>query len=618
MKCKVNQLLHTAGWNVLLCALILFFQSLFYFNFETLEHQTTLLTATFILLDGISHFGLLLLIIATCSYIPLQLVFRNSSIPLYVLVTACIIFNIYILLDIKVYEIYRFHINAFVIEMITGAGFSQIFVIDTATIIKCLSIVLVVAIVHVGIFYASKTLVNRNKAIKWGKISIGFLVFLISANGIHAWAAATQYTGVLKSALCYPLHFPLTMNSGLAKMGITASSDSASFDAQTKSGALLNYPQHLLACKPSSQKPNILYIVLDSWNYRSFTPEGCPNITAFSKKSSVFTNHFSGSNGTRGGIFSLFYAIPPLYWDDFEISKTPPVFITELQKQKYDIWSITSATIANPPFNRTVFATVPNVPLCVEDGDALTRDTRVSDTFIRTLAQNRNSKNPFFAFLFFDLPHAISLPQNVKKRFTPAWETANYLALNNNTDPTPFYNLYRSCVYNDDILIGRVIKALTESGKLSNTIVVITGDHGQEFNENRKNYWGHNGNFSRAQIGTPLIVYIPSQKPKVYHHMTTHFDIAPTILKRALNVTNPISDYSLGYDLFNPQKREWHLVGTNINFAVIKDGIIATRNFDGSLSLTDSCLNEVDKSKVPLKPFLDIIKHANVFYKGEK
>ena len=30
-----------------------------------------------------------------------------------------------------------------------------------------------------------------------------------------------------------------------------------------------------------------------------------------------------------------------------------------------------------------------------------------------------------------------------------------------------------------------------------NTIVLVTGDHGQAFNENGQNEWGHNNSFSR-------------------------------------------------------------------------------------------------------------------------
>lgn len=601
-----------AGWIVLLSILLIFVQSLLYFDFTRILKESPLLTLTYILSDGISHFWLLLVLLSACVYLPFQLCFSKSRIPLMVLLGALILFNVYLLLDIKVYEIYRFHLNGFVWDMVTGAGFSQIFVLDWSIIIKCTLVVLAIALAYAGIFVASRR-INQQRELKW-KWFIGVgLMLLVGANGLHAWAAASQHSSILNAAQCYPAHYPLTMTSMLTKMGVTSSSAPVSIEGENNEASQLRYPAHPLKSNPTT-KPNVVFIVLDSWNPRTFTPEVCPNISRFAKKSSVFANHFSGSNGTRGGIFSLFYAIPPLYWDDVEMTKTPPVFITELQKQRYSIWSITSATIANPPFNRTVFASVPNVPLCVEDGEALDRDTRVANQFIKRLSEQKEKRDPFFAFLFFDLPHAISLPKGVKKRFTPAWDAANYLALDNDTDPTPFFNLYKSCVYNDDILVGGIIRALEANKMLENTIVVITGDHGQEFNENKKNYWGHNGNFSRAQIGVPLIVYIPKGKPQAYHHMTTHFDIVPTILNRALKVSNPVKDYSLGYDLFNSTKRPWHLVGTNINFAVIKDGIIATRNFNGSLSLTDTLLNEVDKSKVPLKPFLDIIEKSNVFY----
>ena len=48
-----------------------------------------------------------------------------------------------------------------------------------------------------------------------------------------------------------------------------------------------------------------------------------------------------------------------------------------------------------------------------------------------------------------------------------------------------------------DDLIGKVINQLKNKGLLENTIIIITGDHGQEFNDNKKGYWEHGGNFSK-------------------------------------------------------------------------------------------------------------------------
>ena len=56
-------------------------------------------------------------------------------------------------------------------------------------------------------------------------------------------------------------------------------------------------------------------------------------------------------------------------------------------------------------------------------------------------------------------------------------------------DPTPFWNLYRNCCYQDDLLLGRIFETLKKEGLMDNTIIILSGDHSQEFNENHHNYW---------------------------------------------------------------------------------------------------------------------------------
>lgn len=162
------------------------------------------------------------------------------------------------------------------------------------------------------------------------------------------------------------------------------------------------------------------------------------------------------------------------------------------------------------------------------------------------------------------MDHAISLPEEAQKPFTPSWNYPDYLALNNSMDPTPFFNLYKNCSYNIDLYIDKVLKALDEKNLLENTIIIITGDHGQEFNENKKNYWGHSSNYSQYQINVPFMIYYPNiENPgKVYNHTTTHYDIVPTISKRFLGVENPYQDYSIGTDIYDSTTTRYpHIVG---------------------------------------------------------
>lgn len=81
------------------------------------------------------------------------------------------------------------------------------------------------------------------------------------------------------------------------------------------------------------------------------------------------------------------------------------------------------------------------------------------------------------------------------------------LELSPEFDSAPFFNRYKNLAYWQDVLIGQVIDIFEKSGRLENTIVIITADLGEEFNDSKLNYWGHNGNFSKAQIQIPLVIY---------------------------------------------------------------------------------------------------------------
>lgn len=94
-------------------------------------------------------------------------------------------------------------------------------------------------------------------------------------------------------------------------------------------------------------------------------------------------------------------------------------------------------------------------------------------------------QNLSFPF-FYDLAHGYEVPKDKLYRFQPSWEFADYMKLNNDIDPTPFLNLYYNCVAEADSLVGCVLHKLEEKKLLDNTLVIITGDHGQEFNENHK------------------------------------------------------------------------------------------------------------------------------------
>ena len=133
--------------------------------------------------------------------------------------------------------------------------------------------------------------------------------------------------------------------------------------------------------------------------------------------------------------------------------------------------------------------------------------------------------------------------------------------------------------------------------------MVVISDHGDEFNDSGLNYWGHNGNFSRAQIKIPLVMYWPGINAQVVKHRTTAYDVSATLLKRVLAAQNPLEDFGVGQDLFDSKPREVFFVGSYSEDAIVAGDEVLLIKMSGALeghSLKD--WKEIDAA--PLKKWV--------------
>lgn len=520
-------------------------------------------------------------------------------------------------LNSQVYAIYHFHINGFVLSMVFGEGAGEIFNFDIMLYLKEIALFLVVAAIVIGVWYVSYLLwKKRQKAYAW-LIAGCIISCTLFAHLCHIYGAFYQQPSVMKSSALLPYYFPTTSNGLLLKLGCTPPRESM-IQMNGKQSADIQYPIQPLQkekMNPDSL-PNIIFILIDSWNTRSLTAECMPNAYQFAQQNQWFSNHVSGSNGTRSGVFSLFFGLSCYYWESFDPAHIQPVFIKRLQELGYEIQTYPSATFADPPFGRVIFGGVPGIHTETKGNTPLERDTRIAEEFISDSQQHKKSRKPFFSFLFFDLPHSFGLPADKNKRFQPAWAYADYTKLSNDMDPTPFWNMYRNCCYQDDLLLGRIFETLKKEGLMDNTIIILSGDHSQEFNENHHNYWGHNGNFSKAQIGVPMIWHVPGAKSQKFMHRTTHYDVVPTLMKNHLGIKNNPADYSMGRMMTDKTPRLWHVVGSNLNYAfIINNDTILEKTADGALDVYDAHMNPVKNYRLPAKQFDKAIKQLNRFFK---
>lgn len=534
-------------------------------------------------------------------------------------VIAISLLGVLLFLDMQVFDIYRFHINGFILNMVFSPQATDIFTFDAMLYVKEVSLFLVI----VGICIALWCLSLRYSHLCTRKFVVISLAFMIGntlyAHLYHIYASYIQQTSVIKSQRLLPYYFPTTALGLMYDMGIPMVERAEVMGDMRQLQGDINYPLHpLTVCDTVSQRPNIVLVLIDSWNKRTLDSLCMPNVWRYAKENVYYSNHFSCSNGTRSSVFSLFFSVPSYYWDVFEAGKVSPLFIKELLKGGWKCQTYPSASLIEPPFYRVVFQDIPNLKVSTEGSTVWHHDRNLTDCFIADMKQHAAKNEPFFSLLFYDLPHSYSLPQEKLNTFTPCWPYADYTKLSNDTDPTGFFNLYRNCCYEVDLMLKDVFASLQEAGIADNTIVMITGDHGQEFNENKKNYWGHNGNYSKWQIGVPLVCHFVGDKhtPGVRRHRTTHYDIVPTLMQEAIGVTNPTADYSMGHNLDDRCSRNWHVVGSELNYAFIVDGdTILEKTPEGTLEVTDAQLNPVENYHINSKAFRKAVDRLNCFMK---
>lgn len=176
----------------------------------------------------------------------------------------------------------------------------------------------------------------------------------------------------------------------------------------------------------------------------------------------------------------------------------------------------------------------PDTPYVFEGPEELTHTAFVADQTSEFIRQSGNE--PFFCIAGFYAPHA---PINPPQRFLDLYDTSAM--------PLPERNPgenwkghsedhwrsvkahYYALISHIDDQIGRILKALEESGKAEDTIVVFTSDHGENL--------GDHGRVGKclwydSSTRVPLIVRYPNGIPKGMqtNSLTEAVDLAPSLL----------------------------------------------------------------------------------------
>ena len=553
----------------------------------------------------VSHFFALCMLPFLLIFLPIYSLLKNYRLAKWVSIVMSVLSLIVLTIDAYVFSLYRFHLNIYVLEQVFGPASGQVFEFSIGQYIMVALFLLLLLGIEYVLFNLAERCARRFIAGKifwlfplWG-------ILLLSVQSYRTWGLFHKDRSILAVENHFPLVVPFYPNECFPSYSM--------MNHLKGEGRTYSYPKKEIITHAADK--NLLIVGFDAWRYDTMDSICSPNIYRFAKKAVVYKNHYSCSNSTKSGVFSIFYGLSGVYFNDFNQQSISPVLMQEFFRQKYDVRLFPSASLRNPPLDKTVFQMVSDQCDPTEGMNAWQRDQRLATNYIHYLAE-RDTTNPFFSFLFFDSLHSMIEPDDYKGPFQPSWSIAHYERLGNDTDPVEFFNLYKNMVYYLDSLVGCVLNELEQRGLLENTIVVFTGDHAQEFNDNHHGFWGHNGNYSDAQIRVPMIYYHPEVTPAVYDHWTAHYDLVPTLMRDLFGAENAPSDYSMGTYLDDKKDRNYLLVDTYIGAGVID----STKNilnllYSGECQLTDAGLNEDFSSPIDSSLVEKMNNQLQMFYK---
>lgn len=165
--------------------------------------------------------------------------------------------------------------------------------------------------------------------------------------------------------------------------------------------------------------------------------------------------------------------------------------------------------------------------------------TEISDSAIEWIDE-RDPDQPFFTWLhYMDVHYPFTPPEEHLDALDVERPSNRQIAkLNGRMQENPaklteddreqLLDLYRAEIHYTDAQIGRVLDRLADANELENTIVIVTGDHGEAFGEHGR--YGHHPYLYDELLRVPLILNGPGlDAGTVVDDQVSLIDIGPTL-----------------------------------------------------------------------------------------
>ncbi|EJF1250069.1 cardiolipin transport protein PbgA [Escherichia coli] len=528
---KVSQMVSWGHWfalfNILL-SLVIGSRYLF-----IADWPTTLAGRIYSYVSIIGHFSFLVFATYLLILFPLTFIVGSQRLMRFLSVILATAGMTLLLIDSEVFTRFHLHLNPIVWQLVINPDENEM-ARDWQLMFISVPVILLLELMFATWSWQKLRSLTRRRRFARPLAAFLFIAF-IASHVVYIWADANFYRPITMQRANLPLSYPMTARRFLEKHGLLDAQEYQRrlIEQGNPDAVSVQYPLSELRYRDMGTGQNVLLITVDGLNYSRFEKQ-MPALAGFAEQNISFTRHMSSGNTTDNGIFGLFYGISPSYMDGILSTRTPAALITALNQQGYQLGLFSSDGFTSPLYRQALLSdfSMPSV--------RTQSDEQTATQWINWLGRYAQEDNRWFSWVSFN-------GTNI-----------------DDSNQQAFARKYSRAAGNVDDQINRVLNALRDSGKLDNTVVIITAGRGIPLSEDEETFdWSH------GHLQVPLVIHWPGTPAQRINALTDHTDLMTTLMQRLLHVSTPASEYSQGQDLFNPQRRHyWVTAADNDTLAI--------------------------------------------------
>ncbi|EFF2792931.1 cardiolipin transport protein PbgA [Escherichia coli] len=528
---KVSQMVSWGHWfalfNILL-SLVIGSRYLF-----IADWPTTLAGRIYSYVSIIGHFSFLVFATYLLILFPLTFIVGSQRLMRFLSVILATAGMTLLLIDSEVFTRFHLHLNPIVWQLVINPDENEM-ARDWQLMFISVPVILLLELVFATWSWQKLRSLTRRRRFARPLAAFLFIAF-IASHVVYILADANFYRPITMQRANLPLSYPMTARRFLEKHGLLDAQEYQRrlIEQGNPDAVSVQYPLSELRYRDMGTGQNVLLITVDGLNYSRFEKQ-MPALAGFAEQNISFTRHMSSGNTTDNGIFGLFYGISPSYMDGILSTRTPAALITALNQQGYQLGLFSSDGFTSPLYRQALLSdfSMPSV--------RTQSDEQTATQWINWLGRYAQEDNRWFSWVSFN-------GTNI-----------------DDSNQQAFARKYSRAAGNVDDQINRVLNALRDSGKLDNTVVIITAGRGIPLSEDEETFdWSH------GHLQVPLVIHWPGTPAQRINALTDHTDLMTTLMQRLLHVSTPASEYSQGQDLFNPQRRHyWVTAADNDTLAI--------------------------------------------------